>query len=83
MDDNYTFWDDKWLPYNTTHHAITPRGGLSEKARVMGHIDWDTKGWKTSLVRELFGAVITDVICQIPIGSIHYRDRQIWSGTSD
>lgn len=49
----------------------------------MGLIDWDTKGWKTSLVIELFGAVTADVICQIPIGYIHYRDRQIWSGTAN
>lgn len=61
----------------------TLRRGLNEEAKITELIDWDTKRWKISLVRELFGVAKAIHICQIPIGSIHNSDRQIWSATID
>ncbi len=43
----------------------------------MDLIDWDIKVWKTSLVRELFGAEIIDGIFRIVLGSIHNEDRRV------
>jgi len=70
-------WNDKWLSSTTGHHTIIHRGGLRDDARVMDLINWETKAWKTSMVRDLFGAEIADGICQIPLGTIHNEDRQI------
>jgi hypothetical protein len=68
-------WNDKGLPKNTPPQCITLRGGLSEEANVTKLTDWETKRWKLSLVREMFGEAIVTHICQIPIGSIHNSDR--------
>jgi len=35
------------------------------------------------MVRDLFGAEIADGICQIPSGTIHNEDRQIWRNTTN
>lgn len=49
----------------------------------MDSIDWDTKVWKTSLVRELFDVEIADGICQISLGSIHNEYRKEWGSTTN
>jgi hypothetical protein len=49
----------------------------------MDSIDWDTKVWKTSLVRELFDAEIADSICQISLGSIRNENHYIWRSTAN
>lgn len=62
-----------------THHDLIPSGGSNNDARVVELIDWESKGWKMHLVRELFGVDNAAVISQIPIGFIHNSDMQIWS----
>jgi len=49
----------------------------------MDLINWETKAWKTSMVQDLFGAETAYGICQIPLGTIHNEDRQIWRNTTN
>lgn len=76
-------WRDKWLLQFILQFAPTPRGGLNDNARVVNLIDWDTKGYKINLIRELFGEENANVICQLPLGSIHNSDWLISSPTAN
>jgi hypothetical protein len=74
-------WQDKWLPYSVRPLDLYPRGEFTEEARVEVLIDWDTKRWKLDLIYELFGEATAADICQIPIGSVHNCNKEIWQPT--
>lgn len=81
--DKYEFGKDKWLPQDIAHYALTPRGEISNDARVADLINSETKGWKRNLVHELFRVDHADVIGQLPIRSNNNSDRQIWSAITN
>lgn len=80
-------WKEKWLPRAITHHDLTPRGGLSDDARVENLIDWETKGWNINMVHKLFGednaAVIWNPKSLLVLTGDHSNGKQIWSATTN
>jgi hypothetical protein len=64
------------------HFPITKRV-LNEEAVVEELLDNGTRGWNTTLIKEVFGEVDVAVIRQIPISSYNSSDWQIQKCTTN
>lgn len=71
-------WKDKWILRSSASLPLQPGCGLSEDDRVAALIDWTTSGWKSQLMRELFGETMAAVVCQLPLSSFANCDCPYW-----
>lgn len=69
---------DKWIPGSSTPLPILSSCGLSDETRVVALIDWTTKSWRAPLVKEMFGEMTAEVVCQLPLSSFANCDRPFW-----
>jgi hypothetical protein len=72
-------WGDRWLPHPTSYAVQSILNTISPNATVVELIDGELKGWKTSLINEVFDEEEATIICQILLrAQIDLDGHQKW-----
>jgi len=72
-------WGDRWLPHPTSYAVQSILNTISPNATVVELIDGELKGWKTSLINEVFDEEEATIICQILLrAQIDLDGHQNW-----
>ena len=63
---NTKVWQDRWLPWGSSHSVISPRIFLSADTKIADLIDSSTAKWKSKVIDSLFIAHEAELIKKNP-----------------
>ena len=78
---NIKVWQDRWLPWGSSHSVISPRIFLSADTKVADLIDSSTAKWKSEVIDSLFIAHEAELIKKIPLSATLPADKLVWAKT--
>jgi hypothetical protein len=74
-------WKDRWLPTPLSFSVQSPPQILPETSSLSIVIDYEMRGWNSTLIRAIFHREESEVILAIPLSPIFPPDRLAWRGT--
>ena len=80
---NIKVWQDKWLPWGSSHSVISPRMFLSVDMKVADLIDSTTAKWKFVVIDSLFIAHEAELIKSISLSATLLVDKIVWAETTN
>ena len=80
---NIKVWQDKWLPWVSTHSVISSRMFLSANTTVADLIDSSTAKWKNEVIYSIFIAHEAELIKTIPLSATLLVDKLVWAETNN
>ena len=80
---NIKVWQDRWLPWGSSHSVISPRIFLSADTKVVDLIDSSTAKWKSEVIGSLFIAHEAELIKRIPLSTTLPVNKIVWAETTN
>ena len=80
---NIKVWQDKWLPWGSSHSVISLRMFLCADMKVVDLIGSSTAKWKSEVIDSLFIAHEAELIKSIPLSATLPIDKIVWAETTN
>jgi hypothetical protein len=71
-------WTDKWVEKAPGGYLQSPTSIIDRNAKVSVLLDINTNWWNVALIKEIFSAEESDLICGIAVSPRGGEDRRIW-----
>ena len=80
---NIKVWQDKWLPWGSSHSVISLRMFLCADMKVVDLIGSSTAKWKSEVIDSLFIAHEAELIKSIPLSATLPVEKIVWAETTN
>ncbi|KAJ1418141.1 Zinc knuckle CX2CX4HX4C [Sesbania bispinosa] len=76
-------WDDKWIPFNNGNRIVGPRPNSWEIQHVSDLVEFSSRVWNSTLIRNHFIPEVADQILCIPLSLTNQDDCFCWGACKD